>query len=382
MSSTRLQIDVVLLSMLMSTGALCFSMVVVTTESGSQRLWNPNYLSQDLGYGASGAEIPRITESCTIFTATIGDTVFFGNNEDYRLYGTYLWLIPSQEITTPEGTQEIYGTAFFGFDNNSDDADGYPQGGINIHGLCVDGNGLPEIPMTSHPERDRFYAPLLAAVLWECRTVEEVIAWFQTHYLGSVWSCQLPFADATGDAMVVSVGTDGEFAFTRIEDANYLVSTNFNLANNANGYYPCWRYETATNMLDDITVEQDLTMEACRDVLDAVHVGGTYATKYSNVFDLITRTIYVWEPERRGFDEMVTLNLYAELAQVVLGAPGVTTEPRLGGLLVKTTRIADLFDSPTPPPSVVLGIFTLVVGLVSVPVVVTSVAVIRRRRDR
>jgi choloylglycine hydrolase len=277
--------------------------------------------------GAGATETTYIPESCTIFTAAIGDTVFFGNNEDYLLYGTYLWLTPSQEITTPGGTWEINGAAFFGFDNNSDSADGYPQGGINIHGLCVDGNGLPGVSLNPYPGRDRFYGPLMAAVLWECSTVEEVITWFQTHYLGSYWSGQLPFADATGDAVVVSVGTDGEFAFTRIETANYLVSTNFNLVDHDNGWYPCWRYETATNMLGDITVEQDLTMEACRDVLDAVHQEGTYATKYSNVFDLITRTIYIWEPERRGFDEMVTLDLYEELARVVPGAPGVATEP-------------------------------------------------------
>jgi hypothetical protein len=121
-------------------------------------------------------------------------------------------------------------------------------------------------------------------------------------------------------------------------------------------------------------------MEACRDVLDAVHVGGTYATKYSNVFNLLTRTIYVWEPERRGFDEMVTLDLYAELAQVIPGAPGVTTEPQLGGLLVKSVRITDLFDSSTPPPSVELGGLGLIIGLASVPVALTGVAFIRKRK--
>ncbi|MHA1221575.1 MAG: hypothetical protein ACTSQB_07565, partial [Candidatus Heimdallarchaeota archaeon] len=39
----------------------------------------------------------HITESCTIFTTTIGEKVYFGNNEDYKYDGTYMWFIPSQE---------------------------------------------------------------------------------------------------------------------------------------------------------------------------------------------------------------------------------------------------------------------------------------------
>ena len=46
-----------------------------------------------------------VPQSCTIFTATVGDKVFFGNSEDYDMEGVYIWLIPSQEIDpgTPEG---------------------------------------------------------------------------------------------------------------------------------------------------------------------------------------------------------------------------------------------------------------------------------------
>ncbi|MFX1474379.1 MAG: hypothetical protein ACFFCO_02730 [Promethearchaeota archaeon] len=382
--SKHLQSSIILLSVVIFAGVLFSSPAAVSTVGGQPLSWNTsNHPSQDGRAGTSTIRASPITESCTIFTAAIGDRVFFGNNEDYFLDGTYLWLVPSQEITTPEGTSEIFGAAFFGFDSNDNSVDGYPQGGINIHGLCVDGNGLPTVPMNPHPERDYYYGYLLSTVLWECRTVEEVITWFQTHYLGDSWSCQLPFADATGDAVVVSVGTDGEFAFTRIGTSNYLVSTNFNLANYANGHYPCWRYETATYMLDDITQEEDLTMEACRDVLEAVHVEGFSATKYSNVFNLVTRTIYLWEPERRGFDEMVMLNLYEELAQVVPGAPGVTTRPELYYILVKTIRITDLFDSSTTPPAPEIEAIVLVLGVafVCVPVVVTSIALIRKRKS-
>ncbi|MHA2473348.1 MAG: hypothetical protein ACXAES_08950, partial [Promethearchaeota archaeon] len=39
-----------------------------------------------------------IPNSCTIFSVNHSNKVFFGNNEDYCLTGTYMWLAPSQEI--------------------------------------------------------------------------------------------------------------------------------------------------------------------------------------------------------------------------------------------------------------------------------------------
>ncbi|MFX1255819.1 MAG: hypothetical protein ACFFCZ_29710 [Promethearchaeota archaeon] len=111
--------------------------------------------------------------------------------------------------------------------------------------------------------------------------------------------------------MVVSAGPDQELAFTRKNNSNYLVSTNFNLANPDNGLYPCWRYDIAESMLEDINNENDLTIEAFRDILDAVHQEGTYGTKYSNIFDLKTQEIYVYY--NHDFSEFIKLNLAEEL---------------------------------------------------------------------
>ena len=58
-----------------------------------------------------------VPQSCTIFTATVGDKVFFGNSEDYDMEGVYIWLIPSEEIDpgTSEGKQLMHGTIFLVF---------------------------------------------------------------------------------------------------------------------------------------------------------------------------------------------------------------------------------------------------------------------------
>ncbi|MFQ5981234.1 MAG: hypothetical protein ACE5OZ_24090 [Candidatus Heimdallarchaeota archaeon] len=270
-----------------------------------------------------------VLDSCTIFTAAIGETVFFGNNEDYRLEGTYLWIMPP------------YGAVGFGFKYNDDPADGWVQGGMNDQGLCLDANGLPTVSLNPHAEREPLYKDALLEVLFECATVDEVIEWFQTHYFGTVWSCQIHFADASGDAVVVSAGPDGEFAFTRKNSSHYLVSTNFNLANYENGYYPCNRYDTATAMLAAITSEEGLTVEACRDILDAVHIEGEYATKYSNIFDPVNQQLYLFQ--NHEFDTIVTLDVENEIAQVDRGDAGVIEEI---GFFYKEIKIGNLFEAP------------------------------------
>lgn len=167
--------------------------------------------------------------------------------------------------------------------------------------------------------------------LRECSTVEEVIAMAQTFDWGTSLPYQLHLADATGDAVVISAGSDGELAFTRKEMGDgYLVSTNFNLA-----YYEktertglCRRYDTAIGMLDKIENEDDLTMEYCTSILDAIHAEGpSVNTLYSNIFDLKEGIIYLYYWHQ--FDDVVTLRVQEELAK--------NPSP---------TRIIDLFPHP------------------------------------
>ncbi len=304
--------------------------------------------------------------SCTIFTVTMGNTVFFGNNEDYPLSGTFVWLMPSQVMQLPSETISIHGTIFFGFDGNDQPVDGYPQGGMNDRGLCCDGNGLPEAPLNPHPERELPYTYPFYQILWECITVNETIEWFETHYLGSSLPGQFHFADATGDAVVISAGTNGELAFTRIGNLTHLVSTNFNLANYNNGEYPCERYQTACSMLNEVDSESDLTIDTCRDILEAVHQDGL--TAYSNIFDLAKRDVYIYQ--KHDFSEVAKLNLDEELELVIPGAEGVIIEDPI---LVKAIRIEDLFTSSTPPfIGIILIAVCLFVGIIVISTLVIT----------
>lgn len=325
----------------------------------------------------------HIGDSCTIFTATISDRVLFGNNEDYRLWGIYAWFIPAQAIWTPSGSHTTYGAIFFGFDDNGDQADGYPQGGMNDQGLCIDGNALSDYSIHDHPERDTPYCAMMAQILWECATVEEVVTWYQTHRIGTSMPYQLHFADATGDAVVVSPGDDNEIAFTRIQTNTCLVSTNINVADSTRDVFDCWRYSTAMLMLTAISSESALTVEACRDVLDAVHQNGLYATKYSNVFDCVSRDIYLWYD--RDYTITATMNLDTELAAVQPGAPGYTESLTLyhavaddGTLHYRKIALTDFFTPPPPP--LTLYLIITIGGTIAIIVIISSVVLIRRKQ--
>lgn len=264
-------------------------------------------------------QIPDIIPgSCTIFSATIGDKVLFGNNEDYNNPKTCYW--------TELGDDDNYGCLYLGFE---DDA---LQGGINEKGLCFDANSLPGSKLNPHaelpsppmapPPYEKFSIWAPVTILRKAATVEEAIkiaSKYQRHNWDrntSVLKYQVNFADAKGDAVIISAGTDGELVFTRKESGKkYLVSTNFNIVNRKDALaYPCWRYNKAVEMLEKIQNEDDLTIDYFKTILDSVHLEEPNShTLYSNIFDLRNDNIYLYY--RFQYDEVVKLNVIEELAK-------------------------------------------------------------------
>ncbi len=243
--------------------------------------------------------------SCTIFTVSRGEKVLFGNNEDYTNPKTFY-----REVPAGNGN---YGGVYFGFDNL------WAQGGINEKGLCYDWNALPPAALNKHPELRPFVAQKIGFGCWalnKCATVEEAIELAKSYSLGPALKAQVHFADATGDAVVISAGADGELAFTRkpLGDG-YLVSTNFNRANSGNAHsYPCRRYDKAVEMLERIDDRSSLTVDYVRSILDSVHVEGSEInTLYSNIFDLRNGIIYLYHWHQ--FDEVLKLNVAEQLAK-------------------------------------------------------------------
>jgi hypothetical protein len=241
---------------------------------------------------------------CTIFTVSQGDRVFFGGNGDWINFDSnYYWV--------DLGSETRYGAIYFGVPENV-------QQGFNEKGLAYDSNGLPPAPVTSHSGRKPVYgghSSYFIHILQECATVEEVIAWVQEHQWHEAMHYQMHFADADGDAVVISAGPDGKVAFTRKPAGDgFLVSTNFNLANPINGSYPCWRYARAREILQEIDSRDELTAERAASVLDAVHVASPSGfTVLSVVGDLPQGLVYVYLFHQ--FDAPIVLNVADEIAR-------------------------------------------------------------------
>jgi hypothetical protein len=240
--------------------------------------------------------------SCTIITASQGDIALFANNEDYISPDTYYWIRP--------GSDQTYGAIYFGFVDFI-----IEQGGINEMGLAYDINGLPAMSLNPHPELPSAPIRIGKYMLERAATVDEAIELLSGFSWRQSLGGQIHIADATGAAAVMSAGADGELSFTRKEQGDgYLVSTNFNLAYPQNGSESCWRYDTATRMLDKIFKRSVLDVEQLRMVLDAVHQEGPASnTVYSNIFDLRQGLIYLYHWYQ--FDEAVVLDVEESLAQ-------------------------------------------------------------------
>src|SRR6056297_222301 len=255
-----------------------------------------------IGYYSS-SKIQEPPQSCTITTISIGEKILFGNNEDFSLKGTGLWFVPSSETT--------YGFIGFGYLGNWHPSDRFTQGGMNEMGLSCDANALSGASINRKPNLDRAKLDFFPSVLKQCATVNETIEWFKSHNFGSTARGQYHFADANGDAVIISAGKDGEWAFTTNEDSNYLLSTNFNVVNPENGWYPCWRYNTAEQHLDNFTHEENVTVSNLREIMAATVQDGKYSTQYINIFNPKTLDIYVWH--RSNYSKTLELNLADEL---------------------------------------------------------------------
>lgn len=245
-------------------------------------------------------------QTCTIITAAYKGTVLFANNED--------WHSPDPLIGFYPASPERYGSIHVGF-RHSDGSIEF-GGAMNDHGLAWDVNGLPQSALKPHPEKPYSHETdnYLSTITKKAATVEDAIQIAYDFDFGDSMSLQIHIADASGDAVIISAGSNGEIAFTRkaAGDGN-LVSTNFNLANPENGTKG-WRYDTATSMLMEINVSGELSIEQIGGILEAVHLDTlTSYTLYSNIFDLKNGKIYLYYLSQ--YDELVDLDLTEELSK-------------------------------------------------------------------
>lgn len=248
------------------------------------------------------------TKTCTIFTITNDDITLFGNNEDHYTPNPVIGFYPAGETghgSVHVGFRDSNGTVLY-------------QGAVNDQGLAWDVNGLPFARLNPHPEKPFSYEAdnFLGRILRKATTVEEAIQISKDFNFGDSMCVQIHIADASGDAVVISAGSDREIAYTRKPPGNgYLVSTNFNLANPENGD-KSWRYEKAAVLLAELLKSKNITMEKAGQVLSEVHLEDLISyTMYSNVIDLKNGTIALNFMSQRN--ETIYLDITKELEKGV-----------------------------------------------------------------
>ena len=243
--------------------------------------------------------------TCTIFTAVQGDTVLFGDNLDYHEGDLVIGFYP----TSAAG----YGSVHFGY--RTGEGESY-QRAVNDQGLAWAVNRIPTAKLNPHPEKAYAHADdnYFSTITNRAATVEEAIRLAKDFDFGDELSVQIHIADARGDAVVISPGSDGEIAFTRKPAGDgYLLSTNFNRAIPEKGPVD-FRWDTATSMLETLSPSQPLLPEFAGDILEAVHLKTlTTHTLHSNVIDLKSGEIYIYYMSQYG--EAIHLNIADELAK-------------------------------------------------------------------
>lgn len=246
------------------------------------------------------------TPSCTIFTAARDGQVLFGNNEDHHYRDLVVGLQPASAASD--------GSVHLGV-RKPDGAIVY-CGAVNQFGLAWDVNTTPRSRLNPHPERPRSHAEdnFLTSLTKRATTVEGAIRLAKTYDFGSAMASHIHIADATGDAVIISAGPDGELAFTRIDGREgHLVSTNFNRADYRASEVG-WRYETAIDMLVELGADRPLTPDYATSILDAVHLNMlTTYTLYSNAVDLPNKVIHLNYMSQYG--ETAVLDIADELAK-------------------------------------------------------------------
>jgi len=229
---------------------------------------------------------------CTGFVTVNGKKILFGNNEDRgSKFDTAVWFHPPSAVT--------FGYISVGFSSET-----WVQGGMNDQGLCLDSFSIPENNWTEDPDKMNFSGPITRHILETCATVEDVITFCSERNLNYFSRSHLFVVDKTGNAAIIEWGDKDIEAI--LKQGDFQVITNFFILHPQRGNYPCWRYDTAADMLSEST---DFSWELCRSILDAVQNG----TSYSNIYELHQGTMTIFN--QHNFDEFITFNITEELAK-------------------------------------------------------------------
>ncbi len=221
------------------------------------------------------------TSACSIFVLTDGRRVLFCNNEDWSNHKTGIWFVP--------GASGRHGCVYVGFDN------GWAQGGLNTEGLAFDWVAGFNEKWEPDPTKATANGNPAQRMLETCSTVDEAIGFFKEYHEPSFSSGKMLVVDRIGTSAVIGA-KDGRLDAVKLKQSRGL-GLGFGM-----------RGDFAAKM---VAKEPQATPTNAASILKEARQQGAYATKYSNVFDLKSGEIFLFQFP--GQDNVVELKLADEL---------------------------------------------------------------------
>jgi hypothetical protein len=235
-------------------------------------------------FSAILALIAAQANACTVFTITDGDRILFCDNEDFSNPRTRIWFVPASK-TSPSK----HGCVLLGFD------DGWGQNGLNDQGLAYGWVAGFKEQWVRQPEMKTFDGKPCHRMLESCATVEQAIAFFEQHWEESFSYGCLLVADRTGKSAILRA-KDGRLHAPIVTRSQGM------------GHRFGMRGNQATPMLAKVSKP---TLDDAARLLKFTRQEGVHATKYSVVFDLNTRDIWLYRFPKQT--DAVQFNLLQQL---------------------------------------------------------------------
>jgi hypothetical protein len=227
-----------------------------------------------------------------------GQRVLFCNNEDWRNPKTRIWFVP--------GSKGRYGCVYVGYD------DSWARGGMNTKGVACDWVGGFAEQWQPDPSTCVRGNPT-ERMLESCATTEEAISFFRSHHEPDFVRSKVLVADANGVSVIIGA-TDGTLQVEKADGSR------------------CFGYNSA-KAGEWLAESDEPTVSNAAGLLQACLQQGQYATKYSNIFDLRSGDIYLYQFHK----------------QVQPAKLNILTELRKGGHYYDMTQIhAQLVQGPIP----------------------------------
>jgi choloylglycine hydrolase len=256
-----------------------------------------------------GTVVLPVISACTGFTVSQDNDILVGANHDWPYtFNVYMHTFPAEEGK--------YGRVIFEFnfplnlDLVTKDPDWIvPKQGMNDQGLYFDFLWTPLLVPINSSDKPMFYSDdpdyyqyaFWVYCLATCSNVTEVLEVFDQYNLQFMSTIQAFFVDKYGDSVII----EGDEMIFR--ESNFQICTNFLQSHPELGGYPCWRYETALSMIENMT---NLSVDYFRSICDATHQGHTV---FSNEYDLKQGIFYV--NYLQNYEKTLEFDLIEELAK-------------------------------------------------------------------